>query len=282
MNKKATSMSFYVVIFGILIFLMLLFPTGRIVGNAWSAITGSSSPDSTKAFEEFTEALFEVAEMEGEVAGDSYFLSLPQETAIIAMNPGSDFSFVYPDPSRVERARYFPMISIRGSVFNRSSYCSGENTCVCLCEGLGFESEATEQSSEKISCGRVSCRGTDSFYVREKTLLDNVFDFDYDSFETEARLEKEILSRKDEVYWDNSLILVRHPDIGNTAGSRMDWTTHRDNVAGYGYFVLPQRFDVFIYKSGVRDGKPVIGICFKEDPVNTCLRDDRFTRQGTI
>ncbi len=272
--KKRGMSSFYVVLFGIVIFILLLIPTGKIAGNVWNALTGKSSGNE-KSLEEFTAALLEVAAMPGEVAGDLYSFSLNQETALIVMNPGKDFKFVYPDPSSVERARYFPMISIRGSVFSRPNSCSGEDICICLCEKLDFESEATDLSSEKIVCSRTSCVSTNYFFVKEKLLLDHVFSFDYDSFKTEGRFSKEILSRKDEVYWDNSMIFVRHPHVGKDAGGTTEWTTHKDNIAGYGYFILPQRFDVFIYKAGVRDGKPVISICFKKNPEENC-----FPRMG--
>ncbi len=275
--KKKGAASFYVVLFGIIIFVLLLIPTGKIAGNVWNAITGKSSANE-KSLEEFTAALLEVAAMPGEVAGNLYSFGLNPETALIVMNPHSRFGYEIEGASGTSRYLHH---NVDGGYFNRPTSCIPGRTCVCLCEdvsftkpsqewgvrGPGFGSDFMIEDYPMITCSRTVCNSYDGFVVPEISYMHYVFD------DSDDRERVENIPRTQH-YWNNSLIIMRSSEVDPSSYSSS--TGHSSEVrpriiSGYRDMVLLQRFDVFIYKAGYRDGKPVISICFKNNPEDNCL-----------
>ena len=239
-------------------------------------------------FEKLMNAIDEVIEAEGSVAGKFHQLSLSQDTAIIAMNPGQGFSYEYygKDLDGASPALY---LWREGSSFTRPSSCTPtDTTCICLCENVDFNipeellSDGRREYRE-ISCGELTCKRSEDFVLPQRVYLNKVFDVS----DEEVGLQ---LDNNDN-YWDNSWIIMRsskvrpNSKISLTLGSGRDAYQREDRmiIAGYRELALTPTFDVFIYKAGYSGGKPIIGICFKRN-IEECLprQQDPYVGPGTI
>lgn len=294
-NKKGSLTLSLAQLLGIIIFFILFLGLSVFARNIISGL--SESATNKQAFEELRKAVEEVADHDSTVAGKYYRFTLSQDAALIAMNPGSDFSYVYPDKYHYTptQGRLPPgqdyVSNILGSTFERPFECRDNQACICLCEGIRFENpnflrEYRPSERRNIECDFMACQSSEKYFFVPRLYLRDVFDIN--------DINANIPLNNSENYWDDSWIILRSAIVSenpgpithravNTLDSNdetavvpVERSPHEANVdfrrivAGYRDHALTGTFDVFIYKAGYRQEKPVIGVCFKRN-AEECL-----------
>lgn len=225
-----------------------------------------------------------------------HHLNFPSNSAIIIMNPnsnfalkqnyedltrggftGSDLNQNHPakirdcdDPSTCVLEEY-----TSGIIFERPSACEDDLACLCLCEDLTFKG----RNNRMIDCEELQCSSSNEFLVPERSYMDDVFDTtDLEDDASEYFLDPLF----EYTYWDDSIILINYENILRPNDSPEEVEDYfglvedqntlifSSQYAGYRYpYVLHEMYDLTIVNRD-EDEQGVLGVCFKEDE-SDCL-----------
>ena len=195
MNKKGSDMLLKQGM-SIILFIVLIVISYNVIARV---ITGGAD---TQLLQDYNQALEEATNLDpGERT--NIILSLPRNSALISMNPLSDFKYDYPDYGFLSTSTSWN----NGVYLDRPSACSNLRTCTCLCMGYNPESVLARSQGE-IKCDSLICFDGNYTWL-ERTQMTDVF--------TDPQIDT-IIDRTRH-YWINSTIIINSDRQTNTSST---------------------------------------------------------------
>ncbi len=161
-------------------------------------------------------------------------LRVAQESAVILLNPGSDFNYKV----NFMTGDGDPPVH-RGIYWERPLACPRDKSCVCLCENFAVaRGENTGERLEHIQCETTTCRSSEDFLLPEEIIVWDVFE--------------NPIGQKKYDRWINSFIFLNSDSIGSFMGTGLapivlsGYHTHKINDY-FSYNIVRNEEDKTIY-----------------------------------